>query len=371
MSINKNYDHGLNLTLTFLLMMIIQHHSSSVLSIALALLAVIALVCAQDNDADLTVTNGSGIEDLKPSSDSGQATILDLLETNGASTVAKLLRTSSKLQDVRELLALPSSGLTFFAPNDHAMEALPEIEYQTTFKYLTLLKPMTLGEMSNESTNILNTSLTGSNDPHRDRNGPTMDFVLAIAKHGQDHVVWSSSPQSPARVVHSDIQASNGILHIIDMAITPPMPAEWVMQHTPDLSEFYKVSHNLNLISESLHGKTIFSLSNSAMLQFPSETWSSPQQALAIQSHMIEGTYYSNNFTTGKIIDLNTKASLGVTKLSDNDININEAKVLVKDILTANGKVPDTRLFMLVTTINHSSSAYHFSFHASGSYYRS
>ncbi|KAI8582157.1 hypothetical protein K450DRAFT_229284 [Umbelopsis ramanniana AG] len=217
------------------------------------------------------------------------------------------------------------------------METLPEIEYQTTFKYLTLLKPMTLVEMSNESTNILKTSLTGSNEPLRGRNGSTMDFVLAIAKHGQDHVLWSSSPQSPGRVVHGDIKASNGILHIIDKAITPPMPAEWVLQNTPDLSEFYKVSRNLNLTSESFNGKTLFAVSNSAMLQFPSEAWSSPQQALAIQSHMIAGTYYSNNLTTSQINDPNTKASLSVTKLTDNDININEAKVLVKDILTANG----------------------------------
>lgn len=323
--------------------MIIQHHSSSILSIVLALLSVIALVCAQDNDADLTVTNGSGIEDLHPSSDSEQATILDLLEANGASRVAKLLRTSSKLDDVRELLALPSSsGVTLFAPNDHAMETLTETEYHTTLKYLTLLKPMTLVEMSNESTNILNTSLTGSSELHRDSNGSTMDFVLAIAKHGQDHVIWSSSPQSPARVVQGDIRASNGILHIIDKAIAPPMSAEWVMQHTPELSEFYKVSHKLNLTSESLNGKTLFAVSNSAMLQSPLETWNSPQQALVIQSHMIEGMYYSNNLTTGNINDPTTKASLNVMKLTDNDININAAKVLVKDILTTNGMVSDT-----------------------------
>ncbi|KAG2180459.1 hypothetical protein INT44_003463 [Umbelopsis vinacea] len=330
-------------------MMIIQHHTASVLSIVLALLAVITLVCAQDNDADLTVTKGSGIEDLHPSSDSVQPTIFDLLEINGASTVAKLLKTSSELKDVRDLLALPSSTLTFFAPNDHAMETLPEMEYQTTFKYLTLLKPMTLVEMSNESTNILNTSLTGSKEPLRGRNGSTMGFVLAIAKQGQDHVLWSSSPQSPGRFVHGDIKASNGILHIIDKAITAPMSAEWVLQNTPDLSEFYKVSRNLNLTSESLYGKTLFAVSNSAMLQFPSETWSSPQQVLAIQSHMIAGTYYSNNLTTSKIIDPNTKASLSIAKLTDNDININDAKVLVKDILTANGKVSDTRVFTLFT----------------------
>jgi uncharacterized surface protein with fasciclin (FAS1) repeats len=330
-------------------MMIIQHHSASILSIVLALLSVITLVCAQDNDAGLTVTNVSGIEDLHPSSDSNQATILDLLEANGASRVAKLLRTSSKLDDVRELLALPSSsGLTFFAPNDHAMETLTGTEYHTTLKYLTLLRPMTLVEMSNESTNILNTSLTGSSEPHRDSNRSTMDFVLAIAKRGQDHVIWSSSPQSPARVVQGDIRAINGILHIIDKAIAPPMSAELVMQHTPELSEFYKVSQKLNLTSESLYGKTLFAVSNSAVLQSPLETWSSPQQALVIQSHMIEGMYYSNNLTTGQINDPTTKAWLNVVKLTDNDININEAKVLGKDILTTNGMVSDTLLVCLL-----------------------
>lgn len=333
------------MTLIFLLMMIPHHHSSSVLSVVLALLSVIALVCAQDNDADLTVTNVSGIEDIHPSSDSEQATILDLLEANGASRVAKLLRTSSKLDDVRELLALPSSsGLTFFAPNDYAMETFTETEYHSTLKYLTLLRPMTLFEMSNESTNIWNTSLTYTGEPHQGSDGSTMDFVIAIARHGQDHVIWSSSPQSPARVVQGDIRASNGILHIIDKAIAPPMSAEWVMQHTPELSEFYKVLHKLNLTSESLYGKTLFAVSNSAMLQSTLETWNLQQQALAIKSHMIEGMYYSSNFTTGKLDDPTTKVSLNVIKLTDNDIDINEAKVLVKDILTTNGMVSDNLL---------------------------
>jgi uncharacterized surface protein with fasciclin (FAS1) repeats len=75
------------------------------------------------------------------------------------------------------------------------------------------------------------------------------------------------------------------------------------------------------------------------MLELPAQTWSSARQALAIQFHIMHGSFYTDNLDTGKLINAKTGASLNVTKVSDDEIFISGAKILVGDIITANGSV--------------------------------
>lgn len=329
-------------------MMLQRHHRSSILSIVLVLFAVIVLVCAQDNhDAPLTETdiNDSAIQPKPPSNPAAvdRQSILSLLEANDGGAMAELLRTSEHLTDVREVLGGPG-GFTFFAPNNRAMSDHASllknrsVDYHTWLRYLLLLKPMTVEDMTTGHTKILNTSLTGTHEHLLPKKGSTKDYVLAVEKRDKYHMVWSSFPQSAAKVVKRNIRASNGVLHIIDKVVEPPMTAEWTMQNTPDLSQFSKVLHSLNMSTKWLHGETIFAPSNAAMKDLPSELWSPARQALAMQFHIMHGAFYTDNLNTGKLVNSKTGATLVVNKQSDDNITISGAKILVKDILTDNGR---------------------------------
>jgi uncharacterized surface protein with fasciclin (FAS1) repeats len=327
-------------------MMLKRHHHPSLLSIVLALLAVIVLVCAQDNDAPLTETVTNGSEQQTPSNPAtvNDQSILALLEANGAGIMAELLRTSETLSDIRQALNQPGQ-FTFFAPNDQAMQGHTSMQkkktrdYRTWLQYLTLLKPMTLDEITSSHTKVVNTSLTSAQDTLKGKKVVKKDYVMALGKHGNDHLVWSTFPQSAAKVVKGNIRASNGILHIIDKPVEAPMTADWVLQNTPELSEFNRYITTLNMSMRLLHGETIFAPSNNAMLELPAQTWSSARQALAIQFHIMHGSFYTDNLDTGKLINAKTGASLNVTKVSDDEIFISGAKILVGDIITANGSV--------------------------------
>jgi uncharacterized surface protein with fasciclin (FAS1) repeats len=350
-------------------MMFYRHHR--LLSIALVLLAVVFLVRAQDNDAGLTEDPfNSGVEQVdseepipevlpspaqgaspapSPSPDANSTPtpagtdILSVMEANGATMMAKIIRTTAGLGDIRNKLA-GDGQYTYLAPSDDAMRANEHIFKNTTnvhlwAQYYFLLNKVATSDIPNTGSKVVNSSVAIRSTDLAGKLGNVRDYVLIMAKRGNDNVVWSTAPKSPAKIIKPDLPASNGIVHIIDQAISPPLSLERVLKDIPEVSTFLSIIKNLNMSTQWLHGETIFAPTNDAMKELPTTLWSTSRQALAMQHHIMVGQHYSGTMQTEKLVNAKTGAFLTITKVSDDEFMVNNAHIVQKDILTNNGNV--------------------------------
>ncbi len=139
---------------------------------------------------------------------SGGQTIAELLEPNGLTSLKSALEAADLLDD------LDGPGpLTLFAPTDAAIEALG----QATLDHL--LDPANVAELID----LLEYHIVAADlDEAAIRAVPTVP-----GENGDDVLVDPLGPflyLNNAVVVDSDIDASNGTLHIIDAVLRPPLP---------------------------------------------------------------------------------------------------------------------------------------------------
>lgn len=373
-------------------MMFYRHHS--LLSIALVLLAVLFLVRAQENDAQ---ENDAGLtEELELTEDpfnSGAATtepvdeipdpaaegaappppppdldvnttpnpggsdILAIMEANGAGMMAKIIRTTAELGDIRNKLS-GEGNYTYLAPSDQAIQAMDHIFKNATIvhlwaQYYFLLEKVMTNSIPSTGSKVFDTSLATRTSDLTGKTGNIRDYVVVMAKRGNDNVVWSTAPQSPAKFIKPDLQASNGVVHIMDQAISPPASFDKLMKDIPEISSFLAVLQHLNMSTQFLHGETIFAPSNEAMKELPTSLWSTSRQALAMQHHIMVGQHYSANLTTESLVNTKTGAFLKITKVSDDEFMVNNAHMLLKDIVSSNGTVLLIILLTLFSTNFH------------------
>jgi hypothetical protein len=191
-------------------MMFYRHHR--LLSIALVLLAVVFLVRAQDNDAGLTEDPfNSGVEQVdseepipevlpspaqgaspapSPSPDANSTPtpagtdILSVMEANGATMMAKIIRTTAGLGDIRNKLA-GDGQYTYLAPSDDAMRANEHIFKNTTnvhlwAQYYFLLNKVATSDIPNTGSKVVNSSVAIRSTDLAGKLGNVRDYVLIM-----------------------------------------------------------------------------------------------------------------------------------------------------------------------------------------------
>ena len=259
------------------------------------------------------------VEFLPPQSG---ATIREVAEDAGVFTT--LLQTIDGL-DIAGLLALPGE-LTAFAPTDAAFAALPV--------NLSRVDPIIVE-------NIILSHIAG-------------DVLNAAALNAEGEVTTISKVTQPftgttvrgASVALTDVQASNGIVHILDDVIVPPTTLEYAVE-----SGFTELANAISLASAATQAAvdpatlsgaapiTVFAPSDFA---FQGANLVGEDLDAVLGLHVVAGQVTSADLTPGTVLTTVTGGQLTVgnqglrgTSLTDERGNV--VSILTKDVRTLSG----------------------------------
>lgn len=165
--------------------------------------------------------------------------------------------------------------------------------------------------------------------------------VVEAMKQG-DNVVFYSGFLSNATVTTADQNFTGGVVHIIDTVLTVPQNVSSTAV-AAGLSGIAGALTQANLVDavDSLSDVTIFAPNNEAFQAIGSALPNLTMMQLAgiLQYHVINGTVaYSSTLENGTTVPALSGGDLTIT-ISDGDVFVNSAKVLIPDVLVANGVV--------------------------------
>lgn len=185
------------------------------IGLASALVLVLA-ACASDDSADSTTTTAAEATETTESTEAMGDTIVDVASANeDFSTLVAAVQAA----DLVDALADPDATLTVFAPTNAAFEAalaelgltaeelLADTETLTAIlTYHVLGEEVTSGDLAAAGTEeIPVTTLSGE------------ELVVIVGDAGD----VTFADQS-ATVTSADVEASNGVIHVIDAVLLPP-----------------------------------------------------------------------------------------------------------------------------------------------------
>jgi len=261
---------------------------------------------------------------------------MDIVDTAVSAGSFKTLVAAVKAAGLVE--ALKADGpFTVFAPTEDAFAALPEGTLES------LLKP--------ENQDQLVAILTYHVIPNKLGSVAVSHEDGALSLNGQ-RIPFQSKGESVmvggARVVKADIQASNGIIHVIDKVILPS--DQNIVETASNAGSFETLLAAAKAagLAEALMGEgpyTVFAPTDDAFAKLPDGTVESllkPESkeklAAILKYHVVSGRVYS-----GEAIDAGQAETLqgGNVHISKDGsaVKINDAQVVKADIDTTNGVI--------------------------------
>lgn len=260
----------------------------------------------------------------------------DIVDTAGGAGSFKTLAAALQAADL--VGALKSEGpFTVFAPTDEAFAKLPKGTVET------LLKP----ENKDQLVAVLTYHVTKGIVPAakvvklkgaKTLNGQRVDIVVANGKVRVDD----------ANVVKTDINCSNGVIHVIDSVILPAsdnIPATAVK--AGNFGTLVAAAKAAGLV-EALSGEgpfTVFAPTDEAFAKLPAGTVESllkPENkaklAAILKYHVVKGRVYSTDaLVAGKANTLQGDSiSIG---MNGKAVMVNRAKLIATDIDASNGVI--------------------------------
>ncbi|KAI4242477.1 MAG: hypothetical protein L6R40_004031 [Gallowayella cf. fulva] len=165
--------------------------------------------------------------------------------------------------------------------------------------------------------------------------------VVEAVKQG-DKVLFYSGLLNNASVTTADQNFTGGVVHIIDNVLTVPQNVSSTAV-AAGLSGVAGALTQAKLVDavDSLTHVTIFAPNNSAFQAIGSAlpNLTMPELASILQYHVINGTVaYSSTLKNGTKVPALAGGDLTIT-IIDGDVFVNSAKVLIPDVLVANGVV--------------------------------
>lgn len=234
-----------------------------------------------------------------------------------------------------------SGPFTVFAPTNEAFAALPapELKYLLSNKTaLTKVLKYHVASGKAKSTDLTNgqkiLTLEGEN----------VTVTIANKTNG------TSVKIDNATVTTANVEATNGVVHIIDRVMIPPSftaPTIPVLAAAKNLSTLVAAVTAAKL-GTTLSGAgpfTVFAPTNEAFKALPAGVLTAllkPENIKALTTvleyHVVSGEYLSTNLTNGKKIKTLESHSVNVT-ITGSNVSINTAKVTEADVCAVNGVV--------------------------------
>ncbi len=142
-------------------------------------------------------------------------------------------------------------------------------------------------------------------------------------------------------VIATDIEASNGIIHVIDTVLLPPPNIVEIAASNADFSTLVTAVQAASLV-ETLQGSgpfTVFAPNNAAFAKLPAETLNgllqNPEKLRQILLyHVVPGRVRSTDLVAGKVV---TAQGAAVTVNLTGGVTVNDSSVIATDIEASNG----------------------------------
>lgn len=257
-----------------------------------------------------------------------------IVETAVAAGDFKTLATALKTAGLVE--ALSGEGpFTVFAPTDAAFARLPKGTVEG------LLQPANRDKL----TNILTYHVVPASVPA----SAVVDLDFGTALNGQrfDVAVNDGGVQvAGVQVIKTDIECSNGIIHVIDAVMMPS--TQDIVTTAVEAGSFNTLAAALKAagLVEALQGEgpfTVFAPTDAAFAALPEGTVESllkPENRDKLVSilkyHVVSGRVYSDQLSNGKVATLSgSKVMVNL----DDGARINDSNVATADIETSNGVI--------------------------------
>ena len=296
-------------------------------------------------DGDVFI-NGAQVIVADLIADNGVVHVIDavLLPPADAFTVMDIIAESEIHETLEAVLtltgldaALRGTGpFTVFAPTDAAFGALPE-------EVVTEL----LNNPEGELTRILLYHVVNANALSTDlSNGQMIQTLLGqrvTVTINEDGVFINN-----AQVVVADLEADNGVVHVIDAILLPQGPATVmeIIENSP-VHETLEVAINAAGLADALRGSgpfTVFAPTDEAFEALPdglvAELLEDPTGALAqiLLYHVVGARAYSTDLSDGQVITTLQGQNV-VIRINDNGVFVNDAEVIITDLEADNGVV--------------------------------
>jgi uncharacterized surface protein with fasciclin (FAS1) repeats len=271
-------------------------------------------------------------------------------DTPAQPTIAEVVNTTADFSLLRAAVtkaglgsALSSGNLTVFAPNNAAFEAsglnAAAIEARSQAELAAVLQY-----------HVINARTPAADLPE------AVNTPVTTLSNGTVYVTKAGSNVSVngSRVVQADVAASNGVIHVIDRVLLPPLAGNIVQTAVANSANFsYLVAavQRANLAG-TLSGPgplTVFAPVNQAFITAGFATIADIQAAepaaLAriLTYHVVPSRVYSTNLVNGNVltaqgsnVSINLGTGVQVTGLGNNG---NAANVLLPNVTTTNGVI--------------------------------
>jgi len=300
--------------------------------------AIFPLAVALFSSAAVLQGCGGGGDKPKPA---GPKTIVGLAE---ATPTLSTLVTALKLADPAVLKTLEGTGpFTVFAPTDTAFSELPK----PLFTYLTHTQDTLTTVLEYHVTNgaVKSSDLTDGEKVKMLAGG---DVTIAINKVGNETFVKVND----ATVATPNVEASNGIVHIIDKVLVPPSfkPADFNIVSTAVTSGLATLAAAVTAanLTDTLSGAgpfTVFAPNDDAFKALPAgvlEALLKPEnkQALAkvLTYHVASGELLAGDLTNGQKITTVETQDVVIT-IDGKNVSVSGANVVKPNVFATNGVV--------------------------------
>ncbi|OZJ06145.1 hypothetical protein BZG36_00962 [Bifiguratus adelaidae] len=139
--------------------------------------------------------------------------------------------------------------------------------------------------------------------------------------------LWSGLPTQAANIIQSDIECSNGYIHIIDQVMDLPPTNDNAIRKMSQTAKMFNVLTNLNMTFNSLsfYGQTLFAPSNGGITLF------SPDQIL------VPTLDCSSILTSSPKLDRTHGGTVNIVKSPDRSWTVNGLNVSVPNVMTRYG----------------------------------
>jgi uncharacterized surface protein with fasciclin (FAS1) repeats len=228
--------------------------------------------------------------------------------------------------DVKTLLQNEGATLTLFAPDNAAFNSVPDDFDVTYLQYHAL-----------EST-VLSTDLEALNFVATAQ-GQDMQIKLNDGS-GFYEIIIAPTATTDAEITATDIVGSNGVIHVIDSILTPPAAPSSVANASGVLNGLVDslVAFGLADFVDMTPGTTIFAPADPAFDDLMINFENADLVLTILSYHVATGILYSSDLTTGSVPSV-VGSNLDVVVGTDGSVMVNDATVVVADVLTSTGVV--------------------------------
>ncbi|MEQ9207219.1 MAG: fasciclin domain-containing protein [Phycisphaerales bacterium] len=258
----------------------------------------------------------------------------DIIDTALAAGSFKTL--AAALTEADLISTLKGKGpFTVFAPTDEAFAKLPKGTVES------LLKP----ENREQLINILTFHVVPGNLDSGEVLGST---GLDMFNGQRADIDAKNGTIDSAKIVKTDIECSNGVIHVIDTVILPK--TDTLLETAASAGSFNTLAAAIEAagLTDALNGDgpfTVFAPTDEAFAKLPAGTVENllkPENLDTLKSillyHVVEGRVYSDDALNAKSAKTLQGSKLSITK-SESGVQINDAKVLATDIDASNGVI--------------------------------